>query len=136
MIALIPSLLWQQGMGRVLHYMIQRKFQLGMLVIVIVVTLLNLYHTGPGATFVWISMQIFRNIHLSHSFTSSTPFWTNLGSAPAAFVDHATLNVVPIWLVLTCTSESSVRRKEAKWSEWSNGKNHEPNRTRYMYAER
>ena len=52
LIARIPSLLCQLGVGRVLFYMLQRKFQLGRMVIVIVVTPLNLYKTEPGATFV------------------------------------------------------------------------------------
>ena len=52
MIALILALLCQQGIGRLLFYMIQIQFHVGRLVIVIVVTPLNLYLIGPGATFV------------------------------------------------------------------------------------
>ena len=57
------------------YYMIQRKFQLGRLVInFMVVTPLNLYYTGPVATFVWINMQNFRNFCLYPFFSSSNPF--------------------------------------------------------------
>ena len=41
------------------------------LVGIMVVTPLNLYKTEPGATFVWIDMQIFRNFHPNPSFFSS-----------------------------------------------------------------
>ena len=71
MIARISSMLSQQGIGRVLYYMIQRIFQLGRLVIV---TPINLYYTGPVATFLWIKMQNFRNIYLYPFFSSSNPF--------------------------------------------------------------
>ena len=40
------------GIGRVLFYIIQRKFQLGRVVTVIVVAPLNLFYTGPAAAFV------------------------------------------------------------------------------------
>ena len=40
--------------------MTQRKFLLGRLVIVIVVTTLNLYYTGPVATFVRLNIPNFR----------------------------------------------------------------------------
>ena len=71
---LIPLMLCQQGVGRVQFYMIQRKSQLGRMVIVIVVTPLNLiYKTQPAATFAWVDMQIFRNVHLNPSLFSSNP---------------------------------------------------------------
>ena len=41
-----------RGIGRVLFYIIQRKFQLGRLVTVIIVAPLNLFYTGPAAAFV------------------------------------------------------------------------------------
>ena len=73
LIAKIPLLFCQQVMGRVLFYMIQRKFQLGRMVIVIFVTPLNLYNTEPGATFVWTDMQIFPNFNLNPPFFSLNP---------------------------------------------------------------
>ena len=47
-VVVVPEGYWKSA----IYYMIQRNFQLGRLVIVIVVTSLNLYYTGPGATFV------------------------------------------------------------------------------------
>ena len=49
---------------RVLYYMIQRKFQLdvGRLVIVIIVTALNLYYTGPASTYVCNFSEIYSSI--------------------------------------------------------------------------
>ena len=45
-----PAEYWKSA--KYIYYKIQRKFQLGRLVIVIVVTPLNLYYTRPVATFV------------------------------------------------------------------------------------
>ena len=49
---------------RVLYYMIQRKFQLdvGRLVIVIIVTALNLYYIGPASTYVCNFSEIYCSI--------------------------------------------------------------------------
>ena len=33
---------------------------------------------------------------------------SGLGSAPAVYLDHVTLNVVPIWIVLTSEEEGEV----------------------------
>ena len=91
-------------------YDVQRKFQLGWMVIVIAVKSLNLYKTEPGTTFVWIDMKFSEIFTLTPPFSPQAPFWTNLWSAPAVFVNHVTANVVPIWLVLT--SESATEEGE------------------------
>ena len=63
------SRFWEECYSTVFN-MIQRKFQRSRMVIVIVVTPLNLYKIEPGATFIWIDMQIFRNFHHNFSFFS------------------------------------------------------------------
>ena len=80
------------------YYMIQRKSQLGRLVIVIVVTPLNLYH-GTVATFVWINMQNFRNFLPLYLFSSSNQFRIRTCS-----------------ICCSCDLVPSVQQKEQKWS--------------------
>ena len=81
--------------------MVQRKFQLSRMVIVIVVAPLNLYKTEPGATLVWIDMHIFQISLQSLLFLLNPPFEQIYYPRLLYVLITWPQKVVLIWLVIT-----------------------------------